>query len=220
VPFSPFQKPSARRDALALQIQSAGGADDSRLLSVLQGQWVHRYGVASLPVPAIAFATAPDQAMVIAQDDDQEQASDREPIGMRETVADTEESLFPALKGLLGDALSDEFNLKPDSTLQDDPEPLPAAACETASEQAKDVAEDDAQEQASDRELIGMQEMAADTERSLFPASTGLLRDALSDELHQKREKPRKPVPAPPLNTPRSLRRWLPDIDESFPKAS
>ena len=31
---------------------------------------------------------------------------------------------------------------------------------------------------------------------------------------------PQRPVPAPPLSTPRSLRRWLPGAESSFPKAS
>ena len=31
---------------------------------------------------------------------------------------------------------------------------------------------------------------------------------------------PQRPVPAPPLSTPRSLRRWLPAAESSFPKAS
>ena len=220
MPFSPFQKPSARRDALALQIQSAGGANDSRLLSLLQAQWVHRYGVASLPIPATAPATAVDQAMDIAQEDAQEQALDRERIGMRNTAAETEESLFPAAAVQLGDALSDALNLKPDQPFQPDPESLPVSALETVADQAMDIAQVDAQEQAPDREAFGMEDTAAAAEKRLCPASTGMLRDVLTDELNLKREQPRKPVPAPPLNTPRSLRRWMPDMDESFPQAS
>ena len=41
---SPFQQPSRRQNALALQIQEARIAGDEPLLSRLISQWVHRYG--------------------------------------------------------------------------------------------------------------------------------------------------------------------------------
>ena len=57
---SPFQQPSRRQNALALQIQDARSAGEEALLSRLISQWVHRYGFAgaaeldlSLPEPTI-----------------------------------------------------------------------------------------------------------------------------------------------------------------------
>ena len=41
---SPFQQPSSRQNALALQIQVARTSGDEALLAGLISQWVHRYG--------------------------------------------------------------------------------------------------------------------------------------------------------------------------------
>ena len=56
---SPFQQPSPRQHALALQIQEARTSGDQALLAGLISQWVHRYGFdgaaeldLSLPEPA------------------------------------------------------------------------------------------------------------------------------------------------------------------------
>ena len=41
---SPFQQPSPRQNALALQIQEARTSGNEPLLAGLISQWVHRYG--------------------------------------------------------------------------------------------------------------------------------------------------------------------------------
>ena len=46
---SPFQPPSPRQDVLAAQIEAARAADDGRRLLLLRSQWVHRFGVDTLP---------------------------------------------------------------------------------------------------------------------------------------------------------------------------
>ena len=46
---SPFQSPSQRQTLLAGQMKSAHAADDQNQLLLLRSQWVHRFGVDSLP---------------------------------------------------------------------------------------------------------------------------------------------------------------------------
>ena len=158
MPFSPFQTPSARRDALSRQIQSAGGVGDARLLAILQGQWVHRYGVATLPTPVMAPASA----------------------------SESESDVF----------------LEPAAVLAIDPPTDPVPPIDPAPPIEQDALNDQQQNAASN------------------PSSTRLLRETLADEISLQGEQPYKAIPEPPLNTPRSLRRWLPDVEETFPKAS
>jgi hypothetical protein len=47
---SPFQQPSPRQNVLASQIQDAQRLGNERQLVLLSGQWVHRFGIDSLPV--------------------------------------------------------------------------------------------------------------------------------------------------------------------------
>ena len=49
---SPFQQPSPRQNLLAGQIHEATGRGDEHQLLLLQTQWVHRFGVETLPVDA------------------------------------------------------------------------------------------------------------------------------------------------------------------------
>ena len=46
---SPFQSPSQRQTLLACQMKSAHAADDQSRLLLLRSQWVHRFGMDSLP---------------------------------------------------------------------------------------------------------------------------------------------------------------------------
>ena len=46
---SPFDPPSQRQNILASQLKAAHGADDQRQLRLLRSQWVHRFGVETLP---------------------------------------------------------------------------------------------------------------------------------------------------------------------------
>ena len=143
---SPFQQPSPRQNALALQIQEARISGDEALLVGLISQWVHRYGFngaaeldLSLPEPA---------------------ASNRE---FSPTAVDVSDA--PAA----------------------DPMPMPVAEDEVLVE---------------DEIVIEVKEIAA-------------------EETLPQRSFSAVPVPAPPISTPRSLRRWLPRReDDAFPKAS
>ena len=46
---SPFQPPSQRQTILAGQLNAAHAADDQKRLLLLRSQWVHRFGVDTLP---------------------------------------------------------------------------------------------------------------------------------------------------------------------------
>ena len=148
MPFFPFLKPSVRRDALARQIQSAAGSDDGQLLAVLQGQWVHRYGIASLPAASPPLECSPEPAADLPSDSAQP------------PVQDEESTVF------------------------------------------------------------GEVEAALQEDRTPVPLSMHLRQEILSEDPTRPGDQSIKVVSAPPLNTPRSLRRWLPDVDESLPKAS
>ena len=66
MPSSPFQQPSARQHALSRQILEAEDRGDARRLSLLQGQWVHRFGVATLPVSSASATVSESQTETVA----------------------------------------------------------------------------------------------------------------------------------------------------------
>ena len=159
---SPFQQPSRRQNALALQIQEARTTADDALLVRLIGQWVHRYGFEGAPGLDLSLPEQPLQ------------------VGDRSLHA-----IDPS--GAPGAS------------------PLPTSIDDASSLVPKELA---AQEVVAAEE-----ELAADEELVEERAS--------ADESELKKSFAAGPVPAPPISTPRSLRRWLPRRDdEAFPKAS
>ena len=159
---SPFQQPSRRQNALALQIQEARTTSDEVLLLRLISQWVHRYGFnsaadldLSLPEPTVA---------------------DRE---FSPTAVDA--SVAPAF------------------------EPLPMSVAEEPSFASETVA---VEELVIEEEVVAEEEDVAEEEE-------------LVDRTALKQSFTAAPVPAPPITTPRSLRRWLPRReDDDFQKAA
>ena len=128
---SPFQPPSQRQTILAGQLNAAHAADDQKRLLLLRSQWVHRFGVETLPE--------------FSRVDSVEQA---------ESVAD-HPGAFERVSNVLRQSFSEVSRALDEPAMSvDDP----------------------------------------------------------ADELQQ--------VTAPPLSTPRSLRRWLVSGDDSVPKAS
>ena len=128
---SPFQPPSQRQNVLAGQLNAAHAADDQKRLLLLRSQWVHRFGVETLPE--------------FSRVDSVEQA---------ESVAD-QPGAFERVSNVLRQSFSEVSRALDEPTMSvDDP----------------------------------------------------------ADELQE--------VTAPPLSTPRSLRRWLVSGDDSVPKAS
>ena len=128
---SPFQPPSQRQNILAGQLNAAHAADDQKRLLLLRSQWVHRFGVDTLP-----------------------EFSRVDPVEEAEPVAD--------------------------------------------------------QPGAFERFSNGLRESFSEVSRALDEPTMSV--DDPADELQE--------VTAPPLSTPRSLRRWLVSGDDSLPKAS
>ena len=128
---SPFDPPSQRQNILAGQLNAAHAADDQKRLLLLRSQWVHRFGVETLPE--------------FSRVDSVEQA---------ESVAD-QPGAFERVSNVLRQSFSE--------------------------------------------------------------VSRALEEPAMSvdDPVDEPQE-----VTAPPLSTPRSLRRWLVSGDDSVPKAS
>ena len=128
---SPFQPPSQRQTILAGQLNAAHAADDQKRLLLLRSQWVHRFGVDTLP-----------------------EFSRVHPVEEAESVAD-QPGAFELFSNVLRESFSEVSRALDEPTMSvDDP----------------------------------------------------------ADELQE--------VTAPPLSTPRSLRRWLVSGDDSLPKAS
>ena len=174
---SPFQQPSRRQNALALQIQEARTIGDEALLSRLISQWVHRYGFNGA---AALDLSLPELA-----------ASNREfsPIGVVEEPFSAPDSLA-----------EDEVVMQDEVAAEEEMVREEEGIAETVAEDAPAV--EDAPFVAEEEEAVMQDEVVAETtelQRSLKVA----------------------PVPAPPISTPRSLRRWLPRReDDAFPKAS
>ena len=103
---SPFQQPSPRQNALALQIQEARTSGDQALLAGLISQWVHRYGFEgageldlSLPEPSASkheFSSAP---MPVAEE---EIAPEDEVVAEDEMVVEEEEQIAAEDDVLIG----------------------------------------------------------------------------------------------------------------------
>lgn len=179
---SPFQQPSPRQNALALQIQEARTSGDQALLAGLISQWVHRYGFdgaaeldLTLPEPSASkhgFSSAP---MPVA-----------------------EEEIAP------------EDEISPEDDVFVDKEVV--AEDEVVVEEEKQIA-------AEDDVLIEsevMQNGVVAAEEPIVEEDEGA-----AEEKPRQRSFASAPVPAPPISTPRSLRRWLPRReDDAFPKAS
>ena len=155
---SPFQQPSPRQNALALQIQEARTSGKEALLAGLISQWVHRYG----------FDGAAELDLSLP-----------EPV-----------------------AVNREFS----------PTPMPVAEDEMVLEELEEIAvEDDVllEDEVVENEVVAEQETFVEKE------------EIAAEETLLQRSFPAAPVPAPPISTPRSLRRWLPRReDDAFPKAS
>ena len=179
---SPFQQPSPRQNALALQIQEARTSGDEALLAGLISQWVHRYGFdgaaeldlslpessaskhgfSSVPLPVAEEEIAPEDDVLV----DNEVVAEDEVVGQDELVVEEEEQI----------AVEDDVLI------------------ESEVMQNGVVAEE---------ETIVEEDESAAEEKPL------------------QRSFAAAPVPAPPISTPRSLRRWLPRReDDAFPKAS
>lgn len=185
---SPFQQPSPRQNALALQVQEARTSGDEALLAGLISQWVHRYGFdgaaeldLTLPEPSASkhgFSSAPMPVI--------------------------EEEIAPA------DEISPEDDVLVDNEVVAEDEVVG---------QDEVVVEEEQQIAAEDDVLIESEVMpngVVAEEEPIVEEDEGA-----AEEKPLQRSFASAPVPAPPISTPRSLRRWLPRReDDAFPKAS
>ena len=197
---SPFQQPSPRQNLLAGQIHEATGRGDEHQLLLLQTQWVHRFGVETLPVDA-------SQAVV---------SHPREEVAGHSAEADViedqrvEETFLAAVEENIEEAvLCDQEQLH-------------------AAQLTQDVEPDNDSEQIDQQEES---EAASPFERftSLLSETVDEMseiegkqdaQDCGSEPLEQPALLAAVPVSAPPIRTPRSLRRWLPGGVDGLAEAS
>ena len=85
---SPFQPPSQRQTILAGQLNAAHAADDQKRLLLLRSQWVHRFGVDTLP--EFARVDPVDEAESVA---DQPGAFERFSNVLRESFSEVSRAL-------------------------------------------------------------------------------------------------------------------------------
>ena len=167
---SPFQQPSSRQNALALQIQVARASGDEALLAGLVSQWVHRYG----------FDGAAELDLSLP-----------EPVALNRELSPTP---LPVVQEEI--AAEDDILVENEAVAED----------EMVFEEEEIAAEDDV---LLENEVVAEEETFVEKE------------EIAVEETLLQRSFPAAPVPAPPISTPRSLRRWLPRReDEAFPKAS
>ena len=188
---SPFQQPSPRQNVLASQIQDAQHVGDERLLVLLMGQWVHRFGIDSLPVTHATSSEASVESFEQLQSD------------AVLNVAEPSEELVET-KGLEVSLDLGGQELEPPTEESWDT-PAVMAINQTSEDLAE--AESEAEVTTVSEDLI-VQELLSEEEFIKTPVEPAKDQNVLVAM-----------VP-PPISTPRSLRRWLPRADQSFPQAS
>jgi hypothetical protein len=190
---SPFQQPSPRQNVLASQIQDAQRLGNERQLVLLSGQWVHRFGIDSLPVIDAASPEAEAESF-----DQLQPASVLATTALTTTAFTTtgfsEELVNPEDLGVSLDLVAQEFVAPLDS---------------------------------SDEETTVSQDLMV---QDLMVQDSLPEEEITDNDFGQEFEKtPLEPlrdrnvvvsISAPPISTPRSLRRWLPRADQTFLQAS
>ena len=195
---SPFQQPSPRQNVLASQIQDAQRLGNERQLVLLSGQWVHRFGIDSLPVIDAASLEAEAESF-----DQLQPASVLATTALTTTAFTTtaftttgfsEELVNPEDLGVSLDLVAQEFVPPMDS---------------------------------SDEETTVSQDLMV---QDLMVQDSLPEKEITDNDFGQEFEKtPLEPlrdrnvvvsISAPPISTPRSLRRWLPRADQTFLQAS
>jgi hypothetical protein len=180
---SPFQQPSPRQNVLASQIQDAQRLGNERQLVLLSGQWVHRFGIDSLPVIDAASPEAEAESF------DQLQPASVLATTAFTTTAFSEELVNPEDLGVSLDLVAQEFVSPMDSNDE-----------ETTVSQDLMVQDSLPQEEITDNDF--------GQEFEKTPLEPLRDRNVVVS------------ISAPPISTPRSLRRWLPRADQTFLQAS
>ena len=180
---SPFQQPSPRQNVLASQIQDAQRLGNERQLVLLSGQWVHRFGIDSLPV--IDAASPKDEAESF---DQLQPASVLATTVLTSTVL-SEELVNPEDLGVSLDLVAQEFVPPMDSN-----------------DEETTVSQDLMVQDSLPEEEITDNDFGQEFEKT--PLEPLRDRNVVVS------------ISAPPISTPRSLRRWLPRADQTFLQAS
>ena len=180
---SPFQQPSPRQNVLASQIQDAQRLGNERQLVLLSGQWVHRFGLDSLPVIDAASPEA-----------EAESFDQLQPASVLTTTAFSEELVNPEDLGVSLDLVAQEFVPPMDSHDE-----------ETTVSQDLTVQDLRVQDSLPEEEIT---DTAVGQEFEKTPLEPLRDRNVVVS------------ISAPPISTPRSLRRWLPRADQTFLQAS
>ena len=180
---SPFQQPSPRQNVLASQIQDAQRLGNERQLVLLSGQWVHRFGIDSLPV--IDAASPKDEAESF---DQLQPASVLTTTVLTSTVL-SEELVNPEDLGVSLDLVAQEFVPPMDSN-----------------DEKTTVSQDLMVQDSLPEEEITDNDFGQEFEKT--PLEPLRDRNVVVS------------ISAPPISTPRSLRRWLPRADQTFLQAS
>ena len=180
---SPFQQPSPRQNVLASQIHDAQRLGNERQLILLSGQWVHRFGIDSLPVIDAASPEAEAESF-----DQLQPASVLTTTALTSTVL-SEELVNPEDLGVSLDLVAQEFVPPMDSN-----------------DEETTVSQDLMVQDSLPEEEITDNDFGQEFEKTpLEPLRDRNVVVAIS---------------APPISTPRSLRRWLPRADQTFLQAS
>ena len=202
---SPFQQPSPRQNLLAGQIHEATGRGDEHQLLLLQTQWVHRFGVETLPVDASQAVVSHPREEVAGHSAESDVTEDQR----------VEETFLAAIEeNIEEEGLCDQEQLHAVQLTQD-VEP------DNDSEQ---IDQQDESEAASPFERFTSLLSQTVDERSEIEgrqdAQDSDAQDSGSDPAEQPARLAAVPVSAPPIRTPRSLRRWLPGGVDDLAEAS
>jgi hypothetical protein len=192
---SPFQQPSPRQNVLASQIQDAQRLGNERQLVLLSGQWVHRFGIDSLPIIDAASPEAEPESF-----------NQLQPASVLNTTVFSEELVNPEDLGFSLDLVAQEFVPPMDS--KDSPTLLGINQIseQLAHHEATTVSQDLMVQDSLPEEEITDTAVGQEFEKTpLEPLEDRNIVVSIS---------------APPISTPRSLRRWLPRADQTFLQAS
>ena len=185
---SPFQQPSPRQNALALQIQEARTSGDQALLAGLISQWVHRYG----------FDGAAELDLSLPEPSASKHGFSSVPMPVAEEEIAPEDEISPEDDVLVENEVDGQVEVVAEDEV-------------VVEEEQQIAAEDDVliESEVMQNGVVAEEEPIVEEDESA------------AEEKPLQRSFAAAPVPAPPISTPRSLRRWLPRReDDAFPKAS
>ena len=185
---SPFQQPSPRQNALALQIQEARTSGDEALLAGLISQWVHRYG----------FDGAAELDLSLPEPSASKHGFSSVPMPVAEEEIAPEDEISPEDDVLVENKVDGQVEMVAEDEV-------------VVEEEQQIAAEGDVliESEVMQNGVVAEEETIVEEDESA------------AEEKPLQRSFAAAPVPAPPISTPRSLRRWLPRReDDAFPKAS